>query len=265
MNSHHDILARVLAAEDHPHLLEEPEFREAKAAVDSSSELQEALDDARQFSHSHPRLMDVSGMPSDVRERIAAALHREKTAVLQEKEVLGPWDVRRTFAWAASLILLLAGVAVLSTEVLEREDRRERNLVLKDLPALDIFHIEVSRLVSQGMPLQEQSRSASQLVSWLGEQGMQDISAPAHLMQTPALGCAQFKAPFGKIGVVCFNDDGTILHLFMVCAKAVGEEKRMSPREFRIGERPAKEWSDGENLYILIPQEPETELPEIFL
>jgi hypothetical protein len=266
MNSDHDILAQCLAAQDHPHLADEPEFLQAKAALDASPELQDQLQEARRFLEAHPVLVDTTGMPADVRERISRTLREQAGASTPAgKQILGPWQIRRQFAWAASLVLLLAGMAVLSSSLMDRQYERNRQIALQLMRPQDAFRSEIGHLVNRRLNLQERSDSATQLVSWLGERGMENIHAPTALMENPTLGCAQFDAPFGKIGVVCFDVNGEVVHLFVACARAMGLKEVRSPEKFNLQGREAMQWSDQENLYLLIPHEADAALPEIFL
>ena len=70
MKDSHDILAVLLAADDHPHLREEATYREAKALLDESAELQRDYEEARTFFDKHPVLVGIRPMPEDVRDRI---------------------------------------------------------------------------------------------------------------------------------------------------------------------------------------------------
>lgn len=266
MNTSHDLLARCLVAEEHPHLQEEKEFQDARAAVDASEVLQKELSEARDFLSRHPVLLDTSEMPRDVKERIREALQAHQQEIRPAgQEILGPWQVRRQFAWAAVLVLLLAGMAVLSSNLMEMQHRRERQLALRQMRPEDAFRSEVARLVRHRIALQERSPDSSRLISWLGAQGVEGVHAPAELMEKPTLGCAQFETPFGKLGVVCFDVDGKVLHLFVACAETMGVEEPRAPEWFQLQERSAMEWSDEENLYLLIPHEVDTQLPQIFL
>lgn len=266
MKKSYDTIAHCLTADDHPHLKEDMDFQKAQAEVDASPELQQQLEVARAFFEKHPRLMDVSEMPSDVRNRIAKVLaaHQPEASFATEP-TLSPWEVRRSFAWAACLVLLLAGMAVLSSSFLEYRVDRNYELTLSKMPPQDAFHAEVGRLVKHGMSLQVQAQDTTQLVSWLGDQGLPGVQPPRPLMDEPAMGCARFQTPFGDLGVICFKVENGIVHLFMANADEMGLENAIPPRSFQLRGRRVKEWSDEETLYLLVPQEPETDLPELFL
>jgi hypothetical protein len=267
MNHSYDILSHCLAAENHPHLQDEPEFIEARNAVEASPELQDQLREAREFFRDHPALIELSTMPRDVKERIAKVLKEEQNSMPAKRgdHVVGPWGVRRNFAWAACLALLLAGMAVMSSWILEEQVDRKHRLALRDMPPQDAFRSEIGRMISQGMPLQTRSENPTELISWLGDQGVSDIQPPKSLLDYPSLGCAYFTAPFGKISVVCFQINNGVVHLFVADAQEMGVEPDHSPRSFILRGRTVLEWSDDEHLYLLIPQEPETDLPELFL
>lgn len=265
-SENYDILARCLAADDHPHLLEEPEFQEAVAEVEASPELQESLKEARDFVSSYPVLVEAGPMPSDVRERISQAIQENESRRQPEgKVILGPWQIRSQFAWAACLVLLLGAISLYSSYFLENRATEQHHIALAQLPPQDAFRSEVGRLVTRRFSLQEKSDSATHLVSWLGGQGVDDVQIPSALPEQEVLGCSQFEAPFGKIGVVCFDVNGEVVHMFMACSQAMGLEEVQVPSQFRMQGRPAVQWSDEENLYLMIPDQPDTELPEIFL
>ena len=266
MKKSYDTIAHCLTADDHPHLKEDMDFQKAQAEVDASPELQQQLEVARAFFEKHPRLMDVSEMPSDVRNRIAKVLaaHQPEASFATEP-TLSPWEVRRSFAWAACLVLLLAGMAVLSSRFMEHQAKQSYQLVLSEMPPQDAFRAEVGRLLKQGMPLQVQAQDATQLVSWLGDRGMPYVQPPQPLMDKPTMGCARFQTPFGDIGVICFKVENGVLHMFVADAGKMGLESVIAPRSFELRGRRVKEWSDEETLYLLVPQEPETDLPELFL
>lgn len=266
MKHTYDTLAFCLAAKNHPHLLDEPEFQQAQAEVDASPELQQQLQEAQDFLEKHPVLISTSEMPSDVRARISSVLEAQETKQAPAGEaVLGPWEVRRNFAWAVCLVLLLAGMAVLSSTILESQVDRKYQVTLAEMPPQDAFRMEIGRLVDHGLQLQRRSSDPHQLVSWLGDQGLPDIQAPETLMSMPSMGCAKFETPFGNIAVVCFNTDGQVIHMFIADASEMGLQDPIDPRKFQLRGRPVKEWSDNENLYLLVPQEKDSELPEIFL
>ena len=205
-------------------------------------------------------------MPADVRDRIARALQEARLERKPAGRVLtGPWQIRRHFAWAAVLVLLLAGMAVMSSRILLERDLRERELALRNLPPEDAFRSVIGRMVERRVPLQERSREATQLVSWLGDQGVDHIRTPEALLEIPAIGCSHFDGPNGKIGVVCFDADGDVVHLFIACARSMGIEESSPPREFSLHGRPALQWNDQENVYLMIPHDLDTDLPEVFL
>lgn len=267
MNHSYDILSHCLAAENYPHLQAEPEFIEAGKAVEASPELQTQLREAREFFRDHPVLIDLSTMPSDVKERMAKVLEEQRNSMPSAggDPVVGPWGVRRNFAWAACLALLLAGMSVMSSWILEEQVERKHRLALRDMPPQDAFRSEIGRLINRGMPLQTYSENPTELISWLGEQGASGIQPPESLLDHPSLGCAYFSAPFGKISVVCFQIDNGVVHLFVADAREMGVESDPSPRTFSLRGRTALEWSDEEHLYLMIPQKPDTDLPEVFL
>jgi hypothetical protein len=266
MSSPTDILAHCLAAEQHPHLKEDPEFQQALQAVQASPDLQRQLREAGDFFHRHPVLLDTSGMPKDVRKRIAHVLAAEPAITSDLAEpVLGPWEIRRNFAWAACLVLLLAGMAMMSSRILEYKVERTYAHTLRQMPPQDAFRTEIGRMVDQGMSLQQREADMTRLVSWLGDHGVGEIHPPARLMEMPSVGCATFEAPFGKISVVCFSYQNGVMHLFVADAEEMGLDAAVIPRRFQLRGRPVLEWSDQENLYLLIPQEPDANLPELFL
>lgn len=262
----YDILARCLAVDDHHHLKEEPEFQEACFAVETSPELQQELEEARSFLKSHPVLIEVDLMPSDVRSRISKALEGSAAKPAPAgQQILGPWQIRSQFAWAACLVLLLGAISVLSSSLIEGQAKKEYNHLLAQQHPEDAFRMEVGRLVAGRFSLDERSDSTTHLVSWLGDQGITGIQVPSEMPDDNVLGCAQFDAPFGKIGVVCFDVEGEVVHMFMTCARDVGLQSPMAPSRFKLNEREALQWSDGDNLYLMIPDQKDADLPEIFL
>jgi hypothetical protein len=55
------------------------------------------------------------------------------------------------------------------------------------------------------------------------------------------------------------------MHLFSTCAKRLKIPATASPSQFRIEGRETREWSDGNNVYLLITNDPGTAMPEVML
>jgi|GEM_PF-1338791 len=267
MKDHIDTLALLLAAEQHPHLKDQPEYREAKQKLEESASLQADFADSKAFFEVHPVLVGVDRMPTDTRARIESALRREmgEDSDRSKRPELTPWTIRTQFAWAAVLVLLLAGMAVLSTSIINQQERRQRRIARSTLPPLQAFQSFVADTVQQRIPLQERDPDASQLIAWLREQGASPLNVPADLANNETLGCAYFDGPHGKISLLCFGADEQVVHLFITPSRTLNLSAARSPRAFELRNRAAVQWNDTENAYLLIAHNPNTPLPERFL
>lgn len=262
MNIDLDMLARLLAADEHPHLAEEVGFAECARALEESPGLRAALAEEREHVAKYPRLIGLGGMPEDVRKRIEGALRAEYARMGREVP-LHPWSVRRQFAWAAALVCLLAGMSLISTRIIQSQQPPLPYIARRPV---DLFHAFVAEAARSGVALQRESEDTAQLVGWLAEQGGGGGAFPEGLLQRTGIGCARIQGPAGAVDILCYRQDGRILHLFAGCAKYLQMPATPQPVKLRIEGRQAVEWSDGSNVFLLITHEPGEELPtDVFL
>jgi len=266
MNEPNDILAWLLAAEEHPHLRQEVEYLHAEEALHASPELRRALEEARIFAQKHPRLLGFGTMPGDVRLRIA---YRLKEAVRENSPpVLHPWSVRRQFAWAALLVLFLGGMSLLSTTWLEMnhasEQIAERKTAIPPPRRMDDFYHFVSQVTREAPPIQHEGTQMVQLVSWLGEQDGITPDMGTFLRDLKGMGCAVLEGPHGKVSMLCVDMQGNRYNLFIGCAKSLRREPA-SARRFQLENREVLEWVDEHNAFLLIPEIFGTSVFEILL
>ena len=217
MKDKHTILAHLLAADDHPPLSSEPGFIKAREAVEADPELQAAYEEAKRFSEKHPVLIRTDVMPKDVRSRIRRELERKMpliTTARIEME-LSPWTIRTQFAWAALLVLLLAGMSILSSYALDHQHSQEIAVAYQNQPPQDAFRSYIGQTVEDLPFLEMRSSDTTQLVSWLHENGSATASAPTALMAHEGIGCASLKGPNGTVSLLCFRVEGQIVHLFV--------------------------------------------------
>ncbi len=267
MKDTHTIIAHLLAADDHPPLSREPEFIKAREALEADPQLQEAYEEAKQFHEQHPVLIRTDEMPQDVRNRIRKELERKMpliTTTRIEME-LSPWTVRTQFAWAALLVLLLAGMSVLSSLVLDQQHSQEMEVAYRNQPPQDAFRSYVGKTV-QDMPFLEfKSRDTTELVSWMHENKSPAVSAPTQLMDETGIGCANLKGPNGTVSLMCFKVQGKIVHLFITDNETVDVSDVQPAVKMKIQQREAVQWNDAAHTYLLITHDKRQELPEIFL
>lgn len=267
MNDTTHILAILLAAEEHPHLREEPNFQEASDAVSASPDLQIKFAESKAFLQAHPVLTQIEGLPEESRARIEDVLKAEMAKNPQGKVIfMNPWGVRKHFAWAAALVLLLAGMAMISSTIIRQQDQRGQLLADAELPPAEAFYQFVGNMAGRNrMPLQHRNSQSNQLVSWLGEQGAPSFVAPKPLLEKETMGCAYLEGPDGKISLICFDTDKGVVHLFITPSETLLLEGRSDPRSMILNGRNALKWHDEENAYLLIGHEENQELPEVFL
>lgn len=266
MKDSHNLLAHLLVAEEHPHLREEPAFVEARNALEASGELQAELAAYKAFVRKHPALVEIGGMPAETRGRIAKKLAEPSSQRKGGPPVrLSPWEVRTQFAWAAILVLLLAGMSVLSSQIIRQQEQQERQVALNSMPPQDAFRAYVGRMVENRLPLQHRNSQSTQLVSWLREQGAVHYEPPASLLEMKGVGCGVVEGPSGKISVICFDTEQGVAHLFVTCAKSLNLEKSSPFRRLKLHHREAMQWNDEENAYLFIAHDREQPLPPVFL
>ena len=262
-----EILAHLLAAEEHPHLREEEAFQQAEQALKSSPDLQAKFAESKAFVNTHPVLVDMKGLPVDSRERIEAVLRKALKALPEGKVVsLSPWTVRKNFAWAAILALLLAGMSVISSTIIHQQDRKEKSVTeARKYPPADAFYDYAGQLAEGRMPLQYRQNGSTHLISWLEDQGASSFQPPSALLQKETMGCAYLDGPNGKVSLICFNTDTGIVHLFVTSSRSLEFQGAAVPRRTLINEREAVKWNDADNAYLLIAHEKDQELPDVFL
>ncbi len=266
MNDLHNLLAHLLVAEEHPHLQEEPAFVEARNALEASEELQAAFFEYKEFLEQYPVLVELGEMPAETRERIAKVISQQASPFTTGKRIqLSPWEVRKQFAWAAILVLLLAGMSLISTQIIQQQEHQTRQVALNTMPPQDAFREYVGQMVQKGMPLQHRNSQSTQLVSWLQEQGAGHYEPPTSLMEMKGIGCGMMDGPAGTISVICFDTEQGVAHLFVTCAKSLTLEASSPPKRLKLYHREALQWNDDSNAYLFIAHEPEQPLPEIFL
>jgi len=261
-----NLIARLLAADNHPQLKEEPAYIEAKEKVEASEELTKLYEENKRFFERHPVLVDVEGLPDDARKRIEAALKKPvRTYAKTQSPIPGPWEVRRQFAWAAVLVLLLAGMSVISSHIIQRENQTRQTLAQAGLAPADAFRQFVGHYVENPQPHSHVSDDTIQLVSWLNDHGAGVRPPPESLMRLDGRGCGIMEGPKGRVSVICFDSETGKVHLFMACAKSLSLDKQPEPEQIQLHNREAMQWNDGENVYLLISSETGQPLPEIFL
>lgn len=255
-----EILAWLLAAEEHPHLKQEAGWLEARQQLEASPELQDAFQDARIFAQKYPALIKFSPMPSDARARIRRALREAAPAP-------SPWSYRQQFAWAAVLALFLAGLSVLSSTLIKQQSPYAHpDRLTADAPApagLPPFHAFVRNNLDTPH-LEHRAEDTVQLVNWLAEHDGFAPPLPESLQQARGMGCAVLESPHGNISLLCIDINGQMLKLYIGCAKQLRTPSTpVTPVE--INHHQALEWSNGDNVFLLIQGKPETPMPEILL
>ncbi|MDF3129504.1 hypothetical protein P0Y35_09890 [Kiritimatiellaeota bacterium B1221] len=262
-----DVIAKLLSAADHPHLRDEPDFVEAEKMLAASPELQRQYAESKTFFEAHPVLTQIEGMPEDCRQRIQQVLLKEQERQPEGKIVkLTPWGVRKNFAWAAVLALLLAGMSVLSTNIIDQKNRKQAHLAaLENKSPAEAFYQYAGELADGRLPLQYRENGSAQLVSWLEDQGARPFTAPSELLTKDTMGCAYLDGPNGKVSLICFHSDQGTMHLFVTAAESVELEGVDAPKKAMVNDRQAVKWHDEKNAYLLIAHDKEQALPEVFL
>lgn len=266
MKDPNNILAHLLAAEEHPPLKEAPEFQKAQAALDADPALQSAFEEAKQFHEQHPVLIRTDKMPADVRRRIERAL--EKSSPLSATQLtmeLSPWTVHTQFAWAALLVLLLAGMAVLSSIVLDQQRAQDQFIAYTNQPPQDAFRSYIGQTVENLPVLDMRTKDTTKMVSWLHEHGSATASAPEVLMNEKGIGCANLTGPHGNVSLLCFRVDGDIVHLFITENESIDVTEVQPAVKMKLQQREAMQWNDEAHTYLLITHDERQALPEVFL
>lgn len=260
-----EILACLLAAEEHPHLRENADFPAAEKALQESPELRARLEESKTFFAAHPVLTRIGGLPAESRNRIEETLRQEMRAGKQT--VPGPWGIRKNFAWAAMLALLLAGMSVISSNIIEKQNRLEKARLaeIRNLNPREAFHRFAGKLVDRRLPLQYRENSNTQLVSWLENHGAEPFRTPAGLVNKDTMGCAYLDGPNGKVSLICFKTEKGTVHLFVTSVENLDLKVETPPRKALVNDRQALEWNDRQNAYLLITHDKGQELPEVFL
>ncbi len=261
MQEHLEHLAWLLAGEDHPGVRDCPEYGEAQARLRQSPALAKAHAEAMAFNQRHPRLVGADTLPADARQRIAARLARASSEKGTHKVLKGPWSVRRQFAWAALLALLLGGMSVLSSSLIEQRKGVAYPLSA-DLPG---FHAYAASMAAANFRLDHRDSNPIQLVQWLNERGAATVTIPASLREQPGLGCKAMKWKHGKISLVCLKVNGETVHLFVTDMPAVRKQCPPKPERLMLQGREAVQWADQQGAYLLITHDPGVSLPEIML
>ncbi len=255
----YDPIALLLAAEKFPHLQEEASVQEARSRLQTDPSFLEAFNEAKDFFQHHQQLIHVPGLPEESRERIREALLAAQPA---KKLQLKSWSLRSQLAWAAVLVLLLGGLAMMSSQILGNRNRDDQSVIAANNK--EEFRKFVQKTWEEGFELSYQNSDPNQLVSWVQNQGWDPMPLPPRLQQFGGIGCTRFPSPQGEIALICFDRDGQTLHLFIV-----SNEERFpiqGPRLDHLPDgRPSLEWSDRQNAYILIPNGIDEELPEQLL
>lgn len=270
MNKTDEYLSWLLAAEEHPYLKNNDEYRQAVAVLETSPALREKFADAKAFNQAHPDLFGFGTLPEDAKRRIARTLQSSAPPPrlpLSSKSP-PPWSFRQQFAWAAVLALLLAGVSVMSSKIIEKQ-QTSPHARLAGPPRIDTggrpqFYEFVSRSLNQPAGLQYHGEDTRQLVSWLEEQDGFAPALPDAIARARGNGCAVLEGPHGKISMLCVDMDGQTLRLFITCSRALQTPEHPA-RPLRIDNHDALEWSNGDNLFLLIQSQPEAPMPEIML
>lgn len=267
MNDRLDILAWLLAAEEHPQLKQEVKYLHAEEALHASEDLQMAFEEAKAFSEKHPRLIGFDALPGDARLRIA--YHLKQAQKEARPVVLHPWSVRRQFAWAAVLVLFLGGLSMLSTTLVEKAYPPPPPVVARGPEApparrMDEFYRFVSHVVQEGAPIQHQGHQIPELVDWLRQNDGFGPELPQALLAQRGMGCSVIQGPHGKVSLVCVDVNGQRMNLFIGCARSLRREPA-EPRRIVLENREVLEWVDEYNTYILVNEDPNGSMPEFLL
>lgn len=267
MNHLDEHLAWLLAAEEHPHLKKEEGYNLALETLRTSPELKQQLDQAISFARRHPRLVGFDRLPADARNRIALSLKQACSSAYSDhaKAVRGPWTFRRQFAWAAVLALLLAGLSVVSSKIVGTQSPSPYvRPTLATASLLPDFHQFVSQTAASGIRMDHYGDQPVELVQWLRENQGLVPNLPDIIASGTGRGCALVESPLGRVSVVCVTVEGQTMQLFVACAKAL--RCAPSPRQLvDLGGRPALEWVENNQVYLLTPAEADAEMPEILL
>ncbi|WFB36906.1 hypothetical protein P3T73_03910 [Kiritimatiellota bacterium B12222] len=262
-----DILAQLLAAEEHSHLKDREGYSELTRALEDSVELQAEFTEAKAFLEKYPVLTQIAGLPQESRERIEKVLRAEMAKQPEGKVIqVNSWGMRKQFAWAAVLALLLAGISVISSTIIQNNDRVVQEVYAKATPTPHELFLEYAGQLAEGpMPLENRARSTTQLVSWLADRGAGPIEMPSSLAERDGMGCAYLDGPQGKVSLICFNTENGMVHLFVSDAEALQMSGTKAPQKMMVNDREAMEWHDEANAYLLITHEKDQKLPEVFL
>jgi len=256
-------LAWLLAGEDHPGVRDAVEYQEAQARLRDQPPFAQSFAEARDFNLRHPRLVGMDRLPGDARLRMAKVLEDEaRGAGKAPRKIQGPWSVRRQFAWAAVLVLLLGGMSLLSSTFIEQRHTARQPALTADLPG---FHAYASSMAASRFTLDHRDPNPIQLVQWLNERGSGSVTIPASLREQTGLGCKSLKWEHGNVSLICLKINGETVHLFVTDMPAVRKHCPPKPERLMLQGREAVQWADTEGAYLLITHDPGVALPEIML
>jgi len=251
-----DVVALILAARHDPAVKEQPEFREAEAALEASESLREELAREIAYFDSHEDLLSGVHLPEKARERIVQALRSDEAKPAETEVIEFQW---RPLAYAAALVALVGVIAVVvnvdQSSVSVVEARAE---TFENLQKFAAFQ------VAQGISdLDYERNSSAELVSWLeSRDAPTGVNIDERLAELPTMGCKIYDFQGHQVSLICIESGkDEMVHLFVANMSGFNPEEVENCCEAKaLSNRDTVSWHDEESVYILIAHEADQDL-----
>lgn len=254
-----DVVALMLAARHDPAVKEQPEFREAKAALDASESLQAELAAEVAYFEGHEDLLSGVRLPQEARERIVAALGSGDAMPAENNVIEFQWQ---PLAYAAALVALVAVIGVVVNL-----DQSSVTVVEAPAESFELLQKFAASQVAKGISdLDFERNSTNELLTWLREHDApigEDIDE--RLADVPTMGCKIYDFQGRQVSLICFqSEDHGMVHLFVTNTSGFNPDEvdKCCEEAKALSNRNTVSWHDEENAYILIAHDADQELAE---
>ena len=255
---------------------QDPIIAEALGLLKTDAELKAWFDEQQSLDARISEAYNAVEPPADLKASILAgmrahALQSEsagKAAIISGKHDKMDHPSSSQAWWRNPWIAVAAVFALLFfVVVIPRGGQEPAQFVVdeaSDVPAMIQFLAsEIDAVTNRQRDFAKKSKQPSTLQAYLASAGAPSPSTiPAPIKSTPTVGCFTLDYKGIKMGMICFKDNGLMMHLTTVKKADYMDQISEDPAIYEIRDQAFKVWTQGDQVEILSVHGSKEKLPE---
>ncbi|MEM9478515.1 MAG: hypothetical protein AAGA58_02510 [Verrucomicrobiota bacterium] len=225
----------------------------ALALLDGDDELRAWYEKEKAVSNALDLAVENIAVPEHLRDSILGAVKDQPAAPAKPRRL-----VRKLVRIAAVFTIMAVGLFAWMDRPFHGDE-----ISLAELPG------DMGRYIERGFFFDYENTSPPALTAWFREKhGVKAFPVPEKLAQIPGLGCETIRWHDRDVYLVCFNNDDTLVHLFLLEGAASMEDfdgfdgltTEPLERHGVDGKWATAAWKSGDDLFLMTTLGPESML-----